>query len=395
MAQVGGVEPWSLEAGGRRSGAATPRFFVGGIVRHLEAEQDRWFLWLPVLFGAGIALYFFLPAEPTTLVAVLPLVAALVLHAFAKRHGPGVLVTAGLLALACGVAAAKLRTEAVRAPVLQRQIGPVEVTGFVELIEPRPVRGQRLTIRVASIETLEARQWPARVRVRAGIDNADLKPGDAIRLRATLSPPPWPSLPGDYDFARAAWFQGLGAVGFATGAAAKVETDAHVIAPLSLRARAVIERVRQAIGRRIVAALPGETGAIANALITGERGGITETTNQAFRDSGLFHILSISGLHMVIMAGAVFSVIRLSLAAIPAIALRYPIKKWAAVGAMLGALGAARSPGGGAAQRGAGGPGDPARMAGEPVRSGLPDVVCSRGGVGLGLRMAAHTPRGA
>ena len=36
------------------------------------------------------------------------------------------------------------------------------------------------------------------------------------------------------------------------------------------------------------------------------RGGIAEATNQAFRDSGLFHILSISGLHMVIMAGAVF-----------------------------------------------------------------------------------------
>jgi competence protein ComEC len=338
MAQVGGAEPWSLEAGGRQAVAATPRSLLAGLVRHLEAEQDRWFLWLPVLFGAGIALYFFLPVEPTTLVAVLPLVAALTLHVVARRRGPGVLITAGLLALACGVAAAKLRTEAVRAPVLQRQIGPVEVTGFVELVEPRPVRGQRLTIRVASIETLEARQWPERVRVRAGIDNADLRPGDAIRIRATLSPPPWPSLPGDYDFARAAWFQGLGAVGFATGAAAKVETDAS-LAPLSLRARAVIERVRQAIGRRIVAALPGETGAIANALITGERGGITETTNQAFRDSGLFHILSISGLHMVIMAGAVFSLIRLSLAAIPAVALRYPIKKWAAVGAMLGALG--------------------------------------------------------
>jgi competence protein ComEC len=101
----------------------------------------------------------------------------------------------------------------------------------------------------------------------------------------------------------------------------------------------MVARVRQAIGRRVVAALPGETGAIANALITGERGGITEATNQAFRDSGLFHILSISGLHMVIMAGAVFLSIRLALAAIPSIALRYPIKKWAAAGAMLGALG--------------------------------------------------------
>ena len=81
--------------------------------------------------------------------------------------------------------------------------------------------------------------------------------------------------------------------------------------PFWLRLGAGIARVRQAIGQRVVAALPGETGAIANALITGERGGISEATNQAFRDSGLFHILSISGLHMVIMAGAVFFSIRL------------------------------------------------------------------------------------
>jgi competence protein ComEC len=88
---------------------------------------------------------------------------------------------------------------------------------------------------VAAIETLNATQTPARVRVRAGIENADLQPGDAIRLRATLSPPPWPSLPGDYDFARAAWFQGLGAVGFATGAAAKVERSrARALSPCAL-----------------------------------------------------------------------------------------------------------------------------------------------------------------
>ena len=144
--------------------------------------------------------------------------------------------------------------------------------------------------------------------------------------------------------------------------------------------------MRQAIGQRVVEALPGETGAIANALITGERGGISEATNQAFRDFGLFHILSISGLHMVIMAGAVFLSIRLLLAAIPSIALRYPTKKWAAAGAMAGRarlpadLGrrvrhrallhhdldhvhgrAARPSGAGAAQRGAGGAADPAR----------------------------------
>ncbi|MCK9911563.1 ComEC/Rec2 family competence protein, partial [Microbacteriaceae bacterium K1510] len=76
--------------------------------------------------------------------------------------------------------------------------------------------------------------------------------------------------------------------------------------PADLRLWAAIERVRQAIGARVLAALPGETGGIANALVTGERGGITEETTNAFRDSGILHILSIPGFHMAIMAGSVF-----------------------------------------------------------------------------------------
>jgi competence protein ComEC len=96
--------------------------------------------------------------------------------------------------------------------------------------------------------------------------------------------------------------------------------------------------MRQAIGARIAAALPGETGAIATALITGERGGISEETNNIFRDSGIVHILSISGFHMAIMAGSVFFIVRLGLALLPSIALRYPIKKWAAAAAILAAL---------------------------------------------------------
>jgi competence protein ComEC len=342
---VGGARPWPF--GARRSapaGTAAERLFAA-IARQLEAEQERWFLWLPVLFGAGIALYFALPAEPLTLVALMPAVAALALHLAGPRGGVAGLVTAALLAATLGVAAAKLRTEAVRAPVLQSQLQgqpqghgrALEVHGRLELIEPRAGKGQRLTIRVTALEKHEAHAWPARVRVVTRAENAALKPGDAVRLRATLNPPPGPSLPGDYDFARAAWFKGLGAVGYADAAA---EIDADAPGPtLAQHASAAIARVRQAIGQRILAALPGETGAIANALITGERGGISEETNQAFRDSGLFHILSISGLHMVIMAGAVFLCIRVVLAAIPAIALCYPIKKWAAAGAMLGAFG--------------------------------------------------------
>lgn len=302
----------------------------------LLGEHDRWFLWTPVLFGIGIFFYFRLSWEPNALAALMPALAVLGLAPVLRRGALAMITVNGAIALTLGFGAAKVRTEWVAAPVLERQLKGVEVEGFVEFVEPRPA-GQRLTIRVTQLGQLEPEKRPHRVRIRIMTAVPDLRPGDAIRLNATLASPSLPALPGAYDFARAAWFSGLGGVGYAR-ARPEIREDAGP-APWSLELLAQTQRLRQAIGERITAALPGEEGAIATALITGERGGISSATDEAFRDSGLVHILSISGLHMVIMAGAVFFSMRLVLAAIPAIALRYPIKKWAAAAAILGALG--------------------------------------------------------
>lgn len=294
----------------------------------LDAERGRFFLWAPVCFGAGIAAYFGLPREPAVFTAFVPLAAALVLYAVTVR---GSLARAAVMALALsggGFATAKLRVETVRAPVLERPLRNMDIAGVITRVEPRAPRGARVTIDVATLGALKAEQRPHAVRIRILRDVPGVKTGDRIRLKATLSPPAKPAIPGGFDFARSAWFERLGGVGYtfsppeieaATGPASWTEAAARVI-----------EELRHTIGQRIKAALPGEQGAIATALITGERGGISAETNGAFKNSGLFHILSISGLHMVIMAGAVFYSLRLGLACIPAVALRYPIKKWAA-----------------------------------------------------------------
>ena len=95
--------------------------------------------------------------------------------------------------------------------------------------------------------------------------------------------------------------------------------------------------MRDPINARVRAALPGQTGDIAAALITVARGGIPKEVNQAMRDSGLAHILSISGLHMVIMAGTMFWLARALLALFPYLALSFPIRKWAAAAALFSA----------------------------------------------------------
>lgn len=315
----------------------SPRSVARRLSMRLEAERDRWFLWLPVLYGSGIAAYFALKTEPSLLVATMPAIAALVFWALLRRGTLTVVAASVVLALTLGVAAAKLRTMWVAAPLLERPLNLAEVRGWVELVEPRVGRGQRITLRVASIRGVTADRLPARVRVRTMAALPGLAPGDPIRLKATLAPPAIPSIPGDYDFARSAYFLRLGGVGYAL---ARPERDPALGAPPgSMGIEASIARVRQAIGQRVRASLEGERGAIADALITGERGGISETTNAAYRDSGLYHIMSISGLHMSIMAGAVFLALRFLLAMVPAIALNFPIKKWAAAAATLAALG--------------------------------------------------------
>jgi competence protein ComEC len=322
-----------------RPGKRTAPFaaFVWWIVGEIEAEQSRWFLWLPVAFGLGIAAYFALMQEPGLAAMTALAAGAGAAHVLGRRAGLLGLVTGACLAMALGALTAKLRSDYMAAPILLRQVGPVEVRGWVELVEPRPTKGQRVTLQLVSMGELAPEHWPHRVRIRTRASDGVLTPGMMIRIKATLAGPAPPSLPGDFDFGRMAWFSALGGIGLSQSAAV-IETPLGD-PPISVVLRAAIERVRQHITNRIMAALPGEQGAIAAALITGERGAITDATNQAYRDSGLFHILSISGLHMVIMAGAVFYALRLLLAAVPAIALNYPIKKWAAVGAIIGALG--------------------------------------------------------
>lgn len=302
----------------------------------ITLEQDRWFLWVPVLFGLGIGSYFALEFEPP-LWPLWPILAgALAFYAMTRSRGIWMVAGSIVASLVAGFTIIKAKTELMRSPILERAIGPVSVEGWIELIEARPQRGQRLTIRVARIANLAPEAWPYRLRIRTLAADPALTPGDGIRVTAMLSPPGGPALPGDYDFGRSAWFQRLGAVGFARSPPERADLGPP---PLSISWRVPIDKLRQSIGSRIAAALPGETGAIATALITGERGGISEATNDAFRDSGLLHILSISGLHMVIMGGAVFLSVRFCLTLVPVLALRYPIKKWSATAAALAALG--------------------------------------------------------
>ena len=297
-------------------------------LRTREAERPQLALWLPVLLGVGIALYFAFEREPEAWIAPAFLAVALAFAVLGRSVGSVFVASVALAAVSLGFAVAQWRSHDVAAPVLERRLASVAVAGRIVAIEPR-AEGERVLLDRLSIAGLAPAQTPERIRVR--LDNVgDLRPGDEIRLaRVSLLPPPGPSAPGAFDFARQAWFDRLGGVGSARGNAelvARGEISDWRLAMNALRAR-VVARIR--------AVLPDPAGAVAIALIAGEQGAVAPEALAAFRDSGLQHILSISGLHIGMVAGIVFFAVRLGLALVPRAALYWNTKKIAAVAAFL------------------------------------------------------------
>lgn len=326
-------DPWGATAGHPRHGVLAVG--VGICARALEAEADRWFLWLPVAFAAGILTYFALPIEPDGRIATAGLLASLGLLLTVRQVPLGLALGGVLFTFSLGFATAKLRTEIVRAPVLTEELRYVPVTGFVEAFEARSGKRSRITLRVITLGDLTDETRPFRVRISTAAKSATATTGQAIAVRATLMPPPQPVEPGGFDFGRQAWFKRIGATGYTTG---RIEPLAHPPPlPSKLRLWAEIDALRTAVNERVRAVLHGVTGGVAVALMTGDRSGIPQHVTEAMRDSGLAHVLAISGLHMAIMAGTVFWLARALLALVPGLALRFPIKKWAAVIALLAA----------------------------------------------------------
>jgi len=295
----------------------------------VNAQEGAFFAWIPVCLVLGIWIYFLLPDEPPVSLLLVVLPVAVGLAVIWARSPRRVWVIALCLVLA-GFCLTKLRAEWVKAPVLPATTGEVLCEGMVERVDPR--RGNRvsLIVRLSSLTGVSKSNVPGRVRLLARA-TPPIAVGDAIRVRCRLSPPPAPVAPGAFDYARMLWFEGIGATGRVIG---DVVTTDHV-SSLASKFENFLQNLRTVIGARIREKLGGDIGAIGEALVVGERAEISRHANSSMQISGLAHVLSISGLHMSLVAGGVFALVRGGLALSPRLALRFPIKKWAACAALL------------------------------------------------------------
>jgi competence protein ComEC len=292
----------------------------------LALQRTRMMLWSPVFLIAGIWTYFNLPTEPSGMAVAILALFVVVLLWIGRKSALSFMVAMLLL----GFVVAKLRQEVVMTPLLRAFVAESYVAGYVADADNRGGKRRIIVVELDSATNIPEGEMPRRVRIST-FNAPGVLIGDYITMKARLSPLPMPVAPGGFDYGRDLYFQSIGAMG--QGSSPPIIEMKDV--PYKFVIRRFFHSMRSAMGARIIAVIPGPLGAFANAVITGERAAIPKDMNTSLQISGLAHILSISGLHMTLVAGGVFWVVRAFLALFPFMALHYPIKKWAAVAALI------------------------------------------------------------
>ena len=282
-----------------RSFAGPLRTIYGALHDRVERQRGHLFSWVPVCFGIGIGVYFSLTFEPgVEIYGVLTLSAMVAVAVFRRlREGPAVLLAALAIGL-LGFCHMGLRSQFLAGPTLEfRYYGVVEG----RVIATDRSASDRMRITLDQVRLDGVRNVPARVRL--SVDGDVPKVGAQIMTTAHLLPPQGPVEPGGFDFRRHMFFQKIGASGYTT---VPVLERAPASAPwlAALRAR---------VSGHVRAALPERSAGVAAALVVGDRAHVDLDTLQNLRDSNLAHLLAISGLHMGLFTGVVFSLLRLAL----------------------------------------------------------------------------------
>jgi competence protein ComEC len=277
----------------------------------LEAQRDQLPLLVPIGLAAGIIAWQF--GGDAAMLIVLCAAAGfglLAIYLGMQYRGARVLLWAAIL-FSIGFLAIAAKSSLVANETLQRP-KIVSFNARVESVEDVSARGLvRYVLKTGGHADL-----PPLVRVNVPKDKhrSDIEPGSIIQLKARLMPPAGPALPNSYDFSRQAWFLGIGATGSALSAPLLITKS-----PGSANFWSVS---RESLASHIRTAMPSESGAVGAALLVGTRGAISEADAEALRNSGMAHLLSVSGLHVTAVVGGAFILISRILALFPWLALR-------------------------------------------------------------------------
>jgi competence protein ComEC len=311
----------------RQAGEMRTFAFAAIIENAMEKQRDRLPLLAPVGLGSGIILWQLAGSAvwPTILCAAAGFILIALWLGLQQRAGRLIFWAAMLMCIGFGAIALKSYTVS-NAPLGEMWIGTLNAS--VESIEDISARELvRYTLVVG-----QHKELPDRVRVNVPLlkHDSDIRPGDIVQMKVRLMPPPGPALPRSYDFARQAWFSGLGATGSALSKPVRLSKSSGD--------QAYWSEQREGLAAHIRDAMPAGSGAIGAALLVGSRGAIGEEDAEALRNSGMAHLLSVSGLHVTAVVGGTFILMSRLLALFPFIALRFRVPVLAAAGSAIVAV---------------------------------------------------------
>jgi competence protein ComEC len=292
-------------------------------------DQDRWFLWSPVLFGIGIHLFF--TGWIMNPVIIITAFLLCLFTVFLLRKTLWVYVSLGILCICLGVGAAAFKTYSIQGQYnrLNTEWGG-RITAIVKDIDV--MEGQvRLLLDNVTAKDHEFHRVRVSFKHKKDTSNeqlmSKLRPGVQIKAYVRLFPVPPRETPLNYDFQFWSYFQGIEAIGFGGTASIRI-----IDSPTTTTG---FDQLRYIITHKIREQGLGQPGEIAIALITGYRNGIQSEIRDDFAGSGIAHILAISGLHLSLIGGLMFLIFRRGLGFYTPIALRWPLKKIAAALALV------------------------------------------------------------
>lgn len=294
------------------------------------AEKERWFSWISVLFGMGIGLYFGLSAEPS-LWWTLGIIEIFILIVILYRKSEEKLLFLSIPAIVlAGFTYIQLDAAYIaKTPRLEGEEA-IYVQGRISNVDYNSKQRQRITLEKMQNFAGEEIKGSYKITLMPYAAEKTFQVGECVELAAKVMPPYPTTMVGGYQFDRKTFFDKINGTGYSLSRVFVIPCGKSQITGES-----VIEKIRNKIVKRIESVLPQDEAGIASALIAGVRNGISQRVTNNYRDSGLAHFLSISGLHMSMLAGFMFLLVRYVVVLMPSLALRYDSKKIAAVFAVV------------------------------------------------------------
>jgi competence protein ComEC len=259
-----------------------------------------------LLFAAGVVIN---PVPGSAFVLALLLTILLAASAFVVRQNAAASILRILIPSLLLVMLGSLKIAADRAGlhVVPDSLALREVTVIGDIASPAAVQRGRLRFILHAEGYAEGdRVVPLGALLSVSVTGFDADhrgnlpaQGYTIALRGTLSPPPPRRNPGDFDMAGYYTANGISGVLTAPGPEHLLVIDS---AGGSWVTRQLVTPVRSAIRNLADSLIRGEEGEFLKGLLIGDRAGLAPETMEAFVNSGVAHVLAVSGSNVAVVA---------------------------------------------------------------------------------------------